>query len=303
MIQEIHLKTAVSKATVLTFGATLKELIVFNRNVVLSLDTLHDYSTLSGSFGATCGRVGNRIKHGKLELNEKTYQLELNQDNKHHRHGGFTGFSKRNWQIIQQSEDSVTLKLHSPDGEGGYPGTLDVTCKYTLQDTTIRIDYTGVSEQDTVINLLHHSYFNLGGDVSHHKLQINTDYYTPLDKDNIPTGEISRTINTVYDFQTMRDIGDFPYDINFIVKGEGFRQLATLSHQTLSLEVFSDQPGLQFYDGHMLNTPAHKARSGICLEPQRLPDTPNNPQFGSAVLKKGDIYQQQTEYRFKQQSS
>lgn len=297
-VHEVTLQNQRFKTHIITWGAVLREFHVDGRNIVLGFKDFADYPLHSPSFGATCGRVGNRIKVGKVSLNGIDYQLELNQEGAHHRHGGFKGFSKRVWGIEAVGEDFVKLTYNAENGEGGYPANLKVSCTYRLLENGLALEYRAIGDEDTVVNLLHHSYFNLGGEIADHELQVHAINYTPSDENNIPTGEILPVKNTDFDFSKMRKVGETLYDVNLAIEGAGFREAAVLKLGALEMSVISDQKGLQFYDGAKVNTPHHKPRSGLCLEPQAFPDTPNNPQFGSIVLKKGDEYRQNTQFLF-----
>jgi aldose 1-epimerase len=300
-VHEVILKSATASAHIISWGAVLRELQLEGHNAVLGFKDFEDYPKHSPSFGATCGRVANRIKNGSFVLNDKTYALERNQEGLHHRHGGFKGFSKRNWHIVSHSDAHVELTLRALDGEGGYPANMDVSCLYRLEGNRLAITYKAQADADTIINLLHHSYFNLGGAISDHHLRIDADDYTPSDMQNIPTGEILPVANTQYDFRQSRLVGEALYDHNFMLRGHAshrLREVAELRGKTVAMRVFTNQPALQLYDGHKVNTPFHAPRSGLCLEPQAPPDTPNNPQFGSILLKKGDVYHQDTEFHF-----
>ena len=320
-------------AKIATYGATLTELLVPGKggktNVVLGYDRLEPYLAGTPYFGATIGRVGNRIAKGRFTLNGKTYTLATN-NGPNHLHGGNKGFDKVVWKAEPaQSASGPSLKLtyRSADGEEGYPGTLDVTVVYTLTDANeVRIDYTATTDKPTPVNLTNHSYFNLAGDgvgdILAHELTINADQFTPVDATLIPTGELKNVKGTVFDFTTPTAIGariakvpiepPVGYDHNFVLRGGGgslalaARVVEPKSGRTM--EVLTTEPGLQFYSGNFLDG-SLKNRAGVpyqkhaafCLETQHFPDSVNHPNFPSTILEPGKTYKTTTVYRFTSQ--
>ncbi len=318
-------------AKITTYGATLTELLVPGKagvtNVVLGYDRLEPYLAGTPYFGATVGRVGNRIAKGRFTLNGKTYTLATN-NGPNHLHGGNKGFDKVVWKAEPaQSPAGPSLKFtyRSPDGEEGYPGTLDVAVVYTLTDANeVRIDYTATTDKATPINLTNHSYFNLAGDgagdILGHELMINADQFTPVDATLIPSGELKSVKDTVFDFTTPAAIGariakvpiepPVGYDHNFVLRGGG--GTLTLAARVVepksgrTMEVLTTEPGLQFYSGNFLDG-SLKNRAGVpyqkhaafCLETQHFPDSVNHPNFPSTVLDPGKTYKTTTVYRFK----
>lgn len=297
-------------------------------DVVLGFDSLSKYETKSPYFGALIGRYGNRIAKGKFKLNSKEYKLATN-DGQNHLHGGVKGFDKRVWEPKEiMGPDSVGLELTylSKDGEEGYPGNLKVRVIYSLNEKNeLRIDYHAVTDKETIINLTHHSYFNLKDDgksnIYSHLLKINADYYTPIDSTLIPTGQIAPVENTPFDFRKFTQIGKRihednqqlkfagGYDHNFVLRGKnGEMKMAAEVMEDSSgrtMEVWTTQPGLQFYSGNFLDGSLigkygirYVHRSAFCLETQHYPDSPNEPSFPSTVLKPGEIYQTTTIYKF-----
>ncbi|MDM7997049.1 MAG: aldose epimerase family protein [Acidobacteriota bacterium] len=323
-------------AQILDYGATITSLSVPDRNgnladVVLGYDTLEGYLSGTAYLGAVVGRYGNRIGKGQFQLDGKLYQLTIN-DGENHLHGGKTGFDKVLWQVntpANSSEASLQLQYVSPDGEEGYPGTVTLKVTYTLTDKNeLRIDYEGTTDKPTILNPTQHSYFNLSGvftnTILDHLLMIEADGITPVDKGLIPTGQIMNVANTPMDFRTPMAIGahindaneqlEFGrgYDHNWVLRGEAgkVRKVAELYDATSGrlMSVYTDQPGLQFYSGNFLdgsargkNGIAYQQRSGLCLETQAFPDTPNKPQFPSATLRPGQTYRQTTIYQFSTQ--
>ena len=314
---------------ILTYGGALRSLTVPDRqggevDVLLGLPTLEDYLRQDKFLGALIGRYANRIGDSRFTLNGKEYPLRAN-DGKNHLHGGPVGFDKQVWTVSEGDADFVTLTLHSPDGQEGYPGDLDVSVTYRLTEDSIVLDYRATSSADTLCNLTNHAYFNLSGPqsgpVTAQGIQIYAQSYTPTDAGSIPTGEIAPVEGTPMDLRFGRAIGervdeDFDqltmaggYDHNYVVDGPAgvLRPAARAwSPDTgITMEVLTTQPGIQFYSGNYLDgCPAGKdgapyaRRWAFCLETQTFPDAPNKPQFPSALLVKGEEYHQTTVYRF-----
>jgi len=306
---------------VLTWGAVIRDLVVPTakgpQGVLLGLDSIEDYVDHSPYFGAVVGRVANRIGGAEFVLNGETFKLDAN-EGANQLHGGSMGFGTRLWSIVDDSETSVTLSLVSEDGDMGYPGRLVTTCTYTLLPGTVRIELSAVADRPTPVNLTTHGYFNLDGsaDILAHHLMIAADYITPTYSDLIPTGEIRRVENTPYDFTRLRPIGTAEflqdrtiYDTNFVLRGPYgvLRQAAILTSPKngLSMELWTTEPGVQFYAGHLIKMPvsglkgAHYGpHAGLCLEPQRFPDSPNKAHFPSSVLQPGQVSKQVSEFRF-----
>ncbi|KAF0231365.1 MAG: aldose [Beijerinckiaceae bacterium] len=331
-VREITLRNAAgAEARILTFGAVVRDLVVprtdgGHQRVVLGLETLEDYLNHSPHFGAIAGRYANRIGGGRFVLDGKAYQLPLNQDNRHSLHGGGQGFGKKLWTLFHHDDASATLGLVSPDGEAGYPGTLTTTCRYTLTEANaLRVELSAFTDQPTILNLCHHSYFNLdgGADILDHDLMVRANVITPVDADLIPDGSIMPVSGTPFDFRrprpirfTAEDGSRFWYDHNFVLRRERrepgvcapeLAHAATLASEKsgLAMEVWTTEPCLQVYDGFKLNLPvpgldgtSYRANAGIALEPQHAPDSPNLPHMPSTVLRPGDLYRQVTEYRF-----
>jgi aldose 1-epimerase len=311
-VEEVTLTgVAGMRATVLSFGATLSDLSVEtptgSQSVVLGHAELSGYADNPAYLGVTAGRYANRIAEGRFPLDGALVEVDRNEHGRQHLHGGTPGISHRNWRIVTQTDTAVTLELLSPAGESGYPGTAVLTCTYAvLPPGTLAVSYSATCDAVTVINLAHHSYFTLapGSDSRDHQMQIAADFYTPVDADLIPTGEIRRVAETPFDFRTLRPLRQpptTPYDINFVLRKPlgAFAPCVTLVGRDgkLRLTVATDAPGVQVYDGHGLGAP-HGAYAGIALEPQFFPDSPNRPHFPSARLAPGEVYRQRTEYRF-----
>jgi len=322
-----------SQARIINYGATVISLVIPDRNgkmedVVLGYDSLQGYIDGTTFFGAIVGRYGNRIGKGKFSLEGKNYQVTVN-DGENSLHGGKIGYNKVLWNVtaIKDSvEPALELTYISPDGEEGFPGTVTLTVTYTLTNKNeLRIDYKGTTDKITVLNPTHHSYFNLSGSFNNtildHLLTIEADSITPVDKVLITTGKYLDVTKTPMDFRTPTAIGtrindQFEqlafgkgYDHNWVLKSytKGkVRKVAELyEHKSGRLmAVYTDQPGIQFYSGNFLNGNdkgkgvAYKLRTGLCLEAQCFPDSPNKPEFPSVTLRPGEVYHQTTIYQF-----
>ena len=325
--------TAGSSVKIINYGAIVTSIMVPDRNdklenVVLNYDSLQGYVNDRCYFGVIAGRYGNRIGKGQFHLNGHQYQLSIN-DGKNHLHGGISGFSKKLWNgkiIGDAGEPSLELTYISPDKEEGYPGTVTLTVTYTLtKKNELRIDYKGTTDQTTILNPTHHSYFNLSGSCKNtildHVLNIEADAITMVDQGLISTGAYYKVQNTPLDFRTPIAIGlrineqdqqlllGNGYDHNWVLKNyDGkVRKVAEVYEQRSGrhLSVFTDQPGLQFYSGNFLKGTVrgndgfvYENRTGLCLEAQCPPDSPNRPEFPSVVLKANDTYKQTTIYQF-----
>jgi aldose 1-epimerase len=322
------------EATITNFGAALVSMKVPDRegklaDVVLGYDTLEGYVNDEPYFGATIGRYGNRIAKGKFTLDGKTYTLATN-NGENHLHGGIKGFNKVLWEakeVAGKDGQAVQFAYLSKDGEEGYPGNLNVQVVYTLTDANeLRIDYTAMTDKDTVVNLTNHSYFNLAGqgmgDILGHELMIDADRFTPVDAGLIPTGELRPVQGTPFDFRKPTAIGariNQPdeqlkigrgYDHNWVLSsgGKGAPALAARAYEPKSgrvLEVWTTEPGVQFYSGNFLDGSVkgkggqpYQHRYGFCLETQHFPDSPNQPKFPSTVLKPGATLRSTTLFKF-----
>jgi len=322
-------------ATIITLGATLQSLSVPDRNgksedIVLGYATADEYLENPQYFGATVGRYANRIARGQFTLDGKQYTLPTNQG-PNHLHGGPQGLDKMLWTVESVSSGSpasVTLSHSSPDGEAGYPGTLDVTATYTLNDKNeLSVEYRASTDKPTIVNITNHAYFNLAGeagrfDVMDHRLTLLADRYTPVDETLIPTGELREVAGTAFDFRDgepiglrIRDGGDEQicfgrgYDHNFVVNGAAgtLRPAARVEDPQSGriMEVMVTAPGVQFYSGNFLdgttvgkNGRVYRQGDAFCLEPQVFPDSPNKPRFPSARLNPGDTYVNRMVFRF-----
>jgi len=327
-VQQIHLKAASgAEASVISFGATLRDLLVplksgGKRRVVLGFETLEGYLAGKSHMGSTCGRVGNRIAGGAFTLDGKNYTLARNEANRTHLHGGTRGFSHRVWDVVDRKSDQVTMRLVSPDGEEGYPGKVESFCTYRLKDEgTAEIVLNATTDAPTLVNLVNHSYFTLqeDTDIWDHQLEIAAPLYTKLDPILIPTGEIVSVAGTPFDFRKarpirfMQDGKPFDYDVNFVLgslapigSAGDVAARATSPDGKMAMEVATTEPGLQLYTGAVLGPigagvggQRHFAHAGFCLEAQRFPDAIHQRHFAQATLRPNEHYHQVTEYRFK----
>ena len=303
------------------------------KDVVLGFDHIDDYISGNPYFGALIGRFGNRIAKGKFSLEGKEYQLAQN-NGENHLHGGIIGYNDVVWDFrFMEDKNRLELTYLSKDGEENYPGNLSIKVIYDLtEENELKISYHATTDQTTIINLTHHSFFNLAGegngDVLGHKLFIDADEFTPNDKESIPIGEIRSIENTPLDFRKFAPIGERidgddeqlqfgneqvyfgnGYDHNYVLKNKKKDiVLAAAVHEPESgryMEVFTDQPGMQFYSGNFLdNTDIGKGgkkyprRSAFCLETQHFPDSPNQPIFPSTILKPNQEYAYTCIYKF-----
>jgi aldose 1-epimerase len=269
-------------------GATVHRLVVDGRNVVLGYETTAEYLASTSYVGGTIGRYANRITGGRFELDGRQVLVSAN-DRGNHLHGGSEGFDRRTWELVEHGPQHAVLRIVSADGDQGFPGELTATARFEVGDDLVSIDLSAVTDAPTVVNLTSHAYFDLGGG---HDLSVPAQTYTPVDPTGIPAGGHAPVAGTPYDFRTARPIGDAAIDHNFVVDGTGLRPVAVLASPAtgLRLEVRSDQPGLQVYTGGALG--------GVALEPQRFPDSPNRPDFPSAVLRPGETYRSRIEWVF-----
>lgn len=322
-------------ARITNYGATLVSLITPDRSgrmadIVLGFDSIEGYTSraylrASPYFGATIGRYANRIAGGRFFLNGKAVSLTVNNP-PNHLHGGFSGFDKAVWEAKAGTNDEPSLQLdyESKDGEEGYPGKMNVTVIYTLKDDALDIVYQATTDQDTIVNLTNHSYFNLKGagegDILNHELQINADRFTPVNEALVPTGELRPTDDTPFDFKKPVRIAarigakdeqlsfGRGYDHNFVLIGPHalLKWAARVREPSTgrTLEIWTTEPGLQVYTGNFLRGDlvgkkgkTYGIRSGLCLETQHFPDSPNRREFPSTVLSAGGKYTSHTIFR------
>ncbi len=320
---------------IISFGAAIQSVVVPDRDggtadVALGYPTLDGYLAGTEYFGATVGRVANRIAGGRFDLDGRSYQVPVN-NGPNSLHGGACGFDKVNWAVVVTADTpaGVTLRYRSPDGDQGYPGMLETTATYSLdEEGRLRVDYQAVTDRATLVNLTNHAYWNLAGESSgegamEHLLTIPAEHFLPTDASAIPTGEFRPVAGTPFDFRSAAAIGarvrdgedeqisfGRGYDHHWAVsreRAEAPRLLARLEHPRSGrvLEVHSDQPGVQFYSGNFLDGTV-RGKSGrlyrqgdaIVLEPQMPPDTPNRASFGSVRLDPGETYRNRVIFAF-----
>jgi aldose 1-epimerase len=322
-VQRITISGGGLTARIMALGAAVQDLRLKGHHapLVLGFDKFEHYPEHSPYFGATAGRYANRIRDGRFAVDGTRFQADRNFLGRHTLHGGAQGFGRRVWDVALHGPDFVTFTLHDPNLAMGFPGAVDVTCTYRVKiPGTLSIELTATCDAPTICNLAHHSYFNLNdggeGDILDHRMMIAASAYLPVDDDLIPTGVVQPVDGTPFDFRQARAIrsetegGQFAYDHNFcLAPSRGpLRQAAWVQGASsgVEMEVWTTEPGLQFYAGHKLapSVPGldgrrYKAYAGFCLEPQIWPDAPNRPYFPQATLWPGEIYKQVTEYRFR----
>ena len=328
-VETLTLDNGTLSCDVITFGATLRALHVPDRfgdrrDIVLGYDTLEEYESRPGYLGAVVGRVANRIAGGRFTMNEQNYSLAVN-DPPNHLHGGTVGFSHRVWAIEEHTPTQVVLALTSPDGEEGYPGTVQVRVTYELMDNSLSIRHQAVTDRETPCNLTGHTYFNLNGHgsgpVTEHLMRICAENYTPADATSIPTGEIAPVCGTPMDFRVSTPIGNRidetfiqlaqgnGYDHNYVIDGEAglLRSAAQASSPVsgITMDVATTLPGMHFYTANFLEEGlpgkggvAYGPRHAFCLETQFFPDAVNHPEFPSVILKPGCTYDHTTVFSF-----
>ena len=312
-------------ATILTYGGIIQKLIHKGVDVVLGRDTLEEYLNNEGYFGALIGRNSNRIRNATFTLQGKTYTLAQN-DGKSNLHGGIVGFDKKIWeaQVFDEEEPKLMLSLTSPDGEEGFPGTVKVQVTYCIKnDNSIQIHYTGESDQDTVLNMTNHSYFNMNGHdagtVEKHSLYLASDFYTPNTDECVPTGEVLSVKGTPFDFSTPETLGERfsssheqirkfgGFDHNFALRGRGYREVGSFTGDKsgITMKMYTDQMGIQFYSGNMIEKnrvckggAVYTTYSAVCFETQAFPNAIEFSHFPGVILKKGEKYETVTAYKF-----
>jgi aldose 1-epimerase len=310
-------------ARIITWGAVVQDLRLAGHDepLVLGFERFDDYPASPGYFGAIAGRHANRIRDGRFVLDGHRYAIDADRPEAHGLHGGSDGYFGRVWDVIDNGRDFVTLGLHDPDGSMGFPGALDARCTYRIRAPgTLSVELSATSDAPTLCNLAQHSYFNLdnGGsvDILDHRLMLAAAAYLPVDAKLIPTGVVQPVEGTQFDFRQARALRSaggekqIDYDNNFcLAAARGpLRQAAWLQGYSsgVEMEVWTTEPGIQLYIGQFVAPEAkglggrrYKDYSGLCLEAQTWPDSPNRPYFPQAVLRPGETYRQVTEYRFR----
>lgn len=328
------------RVRVLPLGAVIQSLEVPDSstrpvNVVLGYPRAEDYLLSGPYFGSVVGRYANRIANGRFAIDGDVFQCPVN-NGPNLLHGGPDGFHRRFWEIDNDACDRdrlITLRLVSDDGDQGFPGRLDVSVSYQLDDTgTLSIDYQATTDRPTIVNLSQHTYFNLAGESSgsalDHLLRLNADAYTPVDEQLIPTGEIASVADTPFDFRTARPISETiraahpqilfggGFDHNFVINRQNRSDgdLAEVASMTeprsgRTLQIASTEPGVQFYSGNFLHGHdigssgnVYRQGDGFALETQHFPDSPNQPAFPSTILRPGETYRSTTTWTFGSES-
>lgn len=324
--EEVELYTLISstgiKVKIMTYGGAIVSIETPDKkgtleDVTLGFDNLSDYETHRVFFGALIGRYGNRIAEGKFSLGDNTYELATN-NAPNHLHGGVKGFDRVVWTaeaVHNETEPGLKLSYLSVDGEEGYPGNLNVTVTYTLKGDELQLKYEATTDKATPINLTNHTFYNLAGSgtILDHLLTIYAPAYTPVDSTLIPTGDIVDVAGTPFDFNTPTAIGacidsvEGGYDHNYVLaEGEGLKLASKLEDPKSGrfMEIYTTEPGLQFYSGNFLDGTQSKGEkvynihTGLCLETQHFPDSPNQPNFPSTILEPGETYQSTTIMKF-----
>lgn len=321
------LSNGTTEVDIMTYGATIVAIRTPDKNgnkldVLCGYDCVEDYMKNGGYLGAIIGRSSNRIANGEFILNENTYKIGKNEGN-NNLHGGPNGFDTKMWDMNAQGENLV-CKLKSLDMEAGFPGNVDVTVTYSLcNENGLGLEYYATTDADTIVNLTNHSYFNLNGQgtapIIDHKIKLYSDFYTPVDDNCCPTGEVLSVKGTVFDLREFTRIGDDIDDVpDFAISG-GFDHNFVLNTREnkmalaaevlgdvsgIKLQAFTTKPAIQFYAGNMMDKVAGKGgakydkRYGLCLETQFIPNCMAHPHLGSAILRKGEEYHDKTVYKF-----
>ncbi len=313
------------------YGARIVSLTTMDKNarmidMVLGFGSIDEYiRTNEKYYGAIIGRFANRIANGAFTINKTKYTLAKNNDN-NSLHGGTNAFHNQAWNCISHEENKLILEFISPHLDEGFPGELKTQVIFTISDSTLSIEYRAVTTEDTILNLTHHSYFNLNGEGSgpilNHSLRLNSDYYTPVNENAIPTGLIEMVADSPFDFVKHKKIGvdinndhqqlmyGHGYDHNFVINQyvEGELNLAAEVSGNMSkikMEVWTTEPGVQFYTANHLDGldigksgNNYNKRTAFCLETQHFPDSPNQTHFPSTLLEANQVFQSTTEYRF-----
>ena len=325
---EVHLYTLSNKngiqIGISNFGGIIQSILLPDRknswiDIVAGFDTLEDYIADKAYFGATVGRYANRIAHGKIVIGEHSYQLAKNNGH-HHLHGGTIGFNKKLWSakpVVTENDCQLELTYTSPDGEENYPGNLAVLTVYTLNNRNeFSIQYFAKTDKETQLNLTNHTYFNLNGNgsVKTNRVAIHAKKFTESDEELIPTGRFIDVKGTPMDFRSEKTIGleiaqtgagyDCNYALNKRSKEISFAAKASDPNSRRTLEVYTSQPGMQFYTANFIkgikgkNGHVYENHEAFCFETQHYPDSPNHPEFPTTLLKPGEIYSETTIWRF-----
>ena len=322
------IENAQLKVGILDRGATIQSLVVKDKavDVALGYDTPAEYDEKGGTIGAVCGRFANRIRGGRLAVDGKEYALYCN-DRGNHLHGGKIGFDKRIFTVEEHTGEKLVLTLFSPDGEENYPGNLTLKVTYSLQGSALKIEYEGVADAPTAINITNHAYFNLNGagtgSALGHTLQIDANYYLSTDATMIPDGKLTPVEGTPFDFRKAKSVGEGDALLaknEDLQKGAGFDHCFVFEkgrdtskpygvlcgdHSGIKMVCYTTLPAVQLYAGNFLAMEGkggyYGRCGGLCLETQAIPDNVNQPVYaalGSSIYKAGEKYQSETIYLF-----
>ena len=309
----VHLQAGGLSARILTHGARLQSLnlIGLDHSLVIGAPTLEPYLGPMAYYGAMVGRFANRIGNARFSIDGTTYQTTPNFLDRHTLHGGSLGLHGRIWDIVDQSDQHVTLTIDLPDGDEGFPGHMHIETRYEIEAaSSLRITTTATTDRATPCSIANHAFFRLGdGDIRQQMLTINAAHYLPVDDELIPTGDVASVGGTAFDFRQPRRIGGHRYDHNFCLRdGRGpLRPAAVLKapDADIALHVSTTEPGLQFYDGENTQFAVDEAGrslpafAGLALEAQAWPDAPNRPNFPDAILRPGEVYRSETLFQIR----
>ena len=308
IVREYFLDNGLISCSILDYGCILRTLYVPDRNgksvdVVLGYDDIEHYQRFPGRMGAVIGRYANRVKNGHFSIGSNSYQLSKNRG-EHHIHGGFNGFDKKIWKILEHDYCHILLGYKSANGEEGYPGEMNVMVEYRLSRNCLSICYMASSDKDTICNLTNHSYFNLSGErsIDDHCVLIRSSNYIPIDQDGIPTEEM-KGLPDELDLNESKEMNGSSFDLDYILDTEVESVVCYCDTTGITMCVSTDMPAIRFYTGDGLKKANGKnreigPRSGMCFETQFPVDSPNNSLFSACILKKGETYYRKTIFSF-----
>lgn len=299
--------------SITNFGASITNVSYLNyknewQNLCLGFNTLQDYITYKQYYlGSICGRFANRIAYGKFSIDDKNYQVPTNLP-PHHLHGGVDGFNCKYWELVDNTDNSITLTYTSIDGEEGFPGNITITVMFTLQNNNISIRYIATTDAASPINITNHAYFNLSGErtITNHIVQIYSTQLMQVDKDSIPNGNFMNVHNTMYNLSKPTTLEEnykhiALYDNTWLLAFPfgNLQKAATVTSKIakIQMDCYTSFPSIHFYDGHFLDNPFF-SKQGLCLEAQFLPDSPNQPNFPNTILQPNESWEYETVYSF-----
>lgn len=306
-VQSVTIASDALQVTVLTYGAIVHDVRLggVERNLTLASDRLSDYEDTIGYFGAIVGPIANRIGNARVRLDGMMYELERNEAGRAHLHSGSGGVHRQVWDVVAQTQDSVTLQLNMADGAAGLPGNRVITAAYSVTGAQLQLEMTGTTDATTCMNFASHIYWNLDGSETFagHRLRLAADHYLPVDDTTCPTGEVRDVTGTDMDFRQDRALtpGKPPLDHNFCVSEapSPLRDVLWLTGASgVAMTVATTEPGVQLHDASGLGRPGSGVYEGLVIEPQRWPDAPNQPHFPRIMLRADETYAQTTTWRF-----